>query len=792
MGECTNSSGSGQTVCVIGGGVSGIVTLRTLLAEGFDVTLLEARSRVGGVWSTGYVGQGAQSPSWFYEFSEFPVGDRYPLFMKKEDLCDYIDDYVSHFKLGPHIRCNVVVKDLENLEGKAWRVITEDGHQRVFDKVVICTGLFRKKHIPNFPGMDQTKVKVFHSSDCSDRSAFTGKDVVFVGYGKSTLDLMNELKDEVKSTTFLFREKLWPVPLALCRISIAQVVFCRAFRWVIPPYYTEATPWSILRRTLSALWWWLWEHILDWQHGLSAAGMRPELPCMLNMFRNQFVVPEGTYSRIASGDIKARQATITSFTKSGILLNTGEEISCDVVVFGTGFEAAMEILPSECKEKLICDRGEGPWLYRHIVHPDFMHLAFVGWASTNIAISTSTLQALWLAAFWRGGIHPTKKDMTDDIMKYRLWAATHVPPMPRRPCAVRFYVLPYHDQLIEDLGESKYLHGGILEDFQCYYPPTYRPLTVCVIGGGVSGIVTLRTLLAEGFDVTLFEARSRVGGVWSTGYVGQGAQSPSWFYEFSEFPVGDRYPLFMKKEDLCSYIDDYVSHFKLGPHIHCNVLVKDLENLDGKAWRVTTQDGQQRVFDKVVICTGLFRKKHIPDFPGMDQTKVKVFHSSDCSDRSAFTGKDVVFVGYGKSTLDLMNELKDEVKSTTFVYREKRWPLPGNLWKISIIHVSFCRAFEWLLPSYYTEDRPRSSLYKFFTAVWWWLWEHILDWQHGLSAAGMRPGSPFVEDIFHNQFVVPEGTYERIATGDMSKTRFVKGGVSLLEGPITSPDLDAA
>ncbi|KAF4739159.1 Transfer protein, partial [Perkinsus olseni] len=206
-----------------------------------------------------------------------------------------------------------------------------------------------------------------------------------------------------------------------------------------------------------------------------AAGMRPDSPFVGDIFHNQFVVPEGTYERIATGDINAKQATITEFTKDGVVLSTGEQICCDAVVLGTGFEAAMEILPSECK-KLICDKGEGPWLYRHIVHPDFMHLAFVGWASISTAISTSTLQALWLAAFWRGRIHPTKKDMTDDIMKYHLWAATHVPPMPRRPGAVRFYVLPYHDQLIEDLGVSKYLHGGILEDFKCYYPATYRRL----------------------------------------------------------------------------------------------------------------------------------------------------------------------------------------------------------------------------------------------------------------------------------------------------------------------------
>ncbi|EER05253.1 dimethylaniline monooxygenase, putative [Perkinsus marinus ATCC 50983] len=310
MADCTSRS-TAEKVCIIGGGVSGLVTLRTLLAEGFDVTLLEARSRVGGVWATGYVGQGAQSPSWFYEFSEFPVGDRYPLFMKKEDLCSYIDDYVSHFELASYIHCNVVVTHLHNVNDKAWRV-----------------------------------------------------------------------------------------------------------------------------------------------------------------------VPEGTYERIATGEIRAKQATIEEFTKEGILLSTGEQIACDAVVLGTGFEAAMEILPVECRNSLICDNGEGPWLYRHIVHPEYMHLGFVGWASTNISISTSTLQALWLAGFWRGRISPSMQDMKCDIAKYRKWALEHIPPTPQRPCTTFLYIDLYHDQLVEDLGVSKYLHGGIFDDFKLYYPATYRPLVV--------------------------------------------------------------------------------------------------------------------------------------------------------------------------------------------------------------------------------------------------------------------------------------------------------------------------
>ncbi|EER10736.1 dimethylaniline monooxygenase, putative [Perkinsus marinus ATCC 50983] len=414
MADCTSRS-TAEKVCIIGGGVSGLVTLRTLLAEGFDVTLLEARSRVGGVWATGYVGQGAQSPSWFYEFSEFPVGERYPLFMKKEELCSYIDDYVSHFELSSYIHCNVVVTDLHNVNDKAWRVTTQDGQQGIFDKVVICTGLFRKKKIPKFPGMDRSRVKVFHTSECDDRSAFTAKDVVFVGYGKSTLDLMNELKDDVKSTTFVYRERRWPLPGNLWKISIIHVV------------------------------------------------------------------PEGTYERIATGEIRAKQATIEEFTKEGILLSTGEQIACDAVVLGTGFEAAMEILPVECRNSLICDNGEGPWLYRHIVHPEYMHLGFVGWASTNISISTSTLQALWLAGFWKGRISPSMQDMKCDIAKYRKWALEHIPPTPQRPCTTFLYIDLYHDQLVEDLGVSKYLHGGIFDDFILYYPATYRPLTDDVI-----------------------------------------------------------------------------------------------------------------------------------------------------------------------------------------------------------------------------------------------------------------------------------------------------------------------
>lgn len=39
--------------------------------------------------------------------------------------------------------------------------------------------------------------------------------------------------------------------------------------------------------------------------------------------------------------------------------------------------------------------------------------------------------------------------------------------------------------------------------------------TVCIIGAGVSGLVTAKGLQRDGFDVTIFEKEPTIGGVWA-------------------------------------------------------------------------------------------------------------------------------------------------------------------------------------------------------------------------------------------------------------------------------------
>ena len=62
--------------------------------------------------------------------------------------------------------------------------------------------------------------------------------------------------------------------------------------------------------------------------------------------------------------------------------------------------------------------------------------------------------------------------------------------------------------------------------------------TVCIIGAGVSGLVTAKVLQHDGFDVTIFEKESTIGGVWapSCTYAGLGVQNPQEHYAFTDFP----------------------------------------------------------------------------------------------------------------------------------------------------------------------------------------------------------------------------------------------------------------
>ena len=60
---------------------------------------------------------------------------------------------------------------------------------------------------------------------------------------------------------------------------------------------------------------------------------------------------------------------------------------------------------------------------------------------------------------------------------------------------------------------------------------------VAIIGGGVAGLATAKTLHADGVACTIFERGTKLGGVWADGYSNFGVQVQKELYEFPDWPL---------------------------------------------------------------------------------------------------------------------------------------------------------------------------------------------------------------------------------------------------------------
>jgi len=86
---------------------------------------------------------------------------------------------------------------------------------------------------------------------------------------------------------------------------------------------------------------------------------------------------------------------------------------------------------------------------------------------------------------------------------------------------------------------------------------------VCVIGAGISGLVTAKVLKADGFDVVVFEKESTLGGVWASSrtYPGLRANNPRDTYAFSDYPFPPTASDFPSAAEMRAYLRSYAERF---------------------------------------------------------------------------------------------------------------------------------------------------------------------------------------------------------------------------------------
>jgi len=454
-----------QTIGIIGAGISGLATAKAFKERGYKVTVLEKATAIGGVWDRNrfYINVTTQTTKNEYAYSDFPMPEHYHEWPTGDQMNQYLLDYAAHFDLNASIQCNTTVLDMQYKED-AWLVTTShnaSGHKAAytFDFVVICTGTFHQKHIPDFPGMEAYRAAggtILHTSDITDCKLLRGKDVAVVGFAKSATDIATQAADISKSCTLLYRKAQWKVPRFFGnKINLKYLLFSRFSEAFFVPYRKTGFQ-KVLHSIGKPMVWAQWravELLLKKQFRLKKCGMVPEHRIEDQISCSLGIAPEGFYEKVRSEKIHAMHTEIECFTTDELVLKNGRRIRPDLVVMGTGYRQSLPFL-NEKYLRLICDEKGQFRLHRNIVNPRLPALGFVGFNSSLFSTLTSEIAANWLAEYAGGHIElPAQGSIIKERMVIDRWKKKI------RPISAEFSglcVAPFNfqhlDQLMRDMG----------------------------------------------------------------------------------------------------------------------------------------------------------------------------------------------------------------------------------------------------------------------------------------------------------------------------------------------------
>jgi len=471
-----------KTIGIIGAGVSGIGAARLLGQAGFDCEVFEKGNQVGGVWTAGYHTFGLQTPNSLYEIPDYPMPDSYPRVPSGAELQAYFENYAKDFKVFEKILFNTDITQLEQHKNGSWIVHYTDhksglSDTKQFDYIVVASGIYFDPYIPGFAHQEQFKGAILHSSEYRTPALVTGRNVVVVGFGKSALDVAGDVAKFAKQVSLVYRKAHWPIPMDVLDILDVRRIYLTRLASALLPLYQRPGKWVKALHTnfpwLVSGFWRLTESIIKFQYPLKACNALSDEPIEIDIFNLDFLPRKEVYQLMRQGKIKNQRTTIKSFKEDGLVLENGEQIDCDVVIFGTGYQSNYSFLPEAFKK---LQEDDGVYLYRHIIHPDLPNMAFIGRAATFSNSLTSHLASVWLVNLLKGKFQlPDREHMLMEIEAIKQWKRSFMPAISSRSAVIKLHMWHYHDELLRDACINPYRKKNrFLEWFSDYQPSDYR------------------------------------------------------------------------------------------------------------------------------------------------------------------------------------------------------------------------------------------------------------------------------------------------------------------------------
>lgn len=178
-------------VLIIGGGQAGLSMSHLLKQQGIAHLILE-KNKLGHAWrSERWDSFCLVTPNWQCTLPGFPyAGDDPYGFMKKDEIVEYIDQYVASF--NPPALEGITVTGLRRNASDVFEIETSQGTLSA-DQVVVAVGGY---HIPIMPRVAEklpAHIMQLHSCDYINPESLPEGDILVVGTGQSGCQIAEDL-----------------------------------------------------------------------------------------------------------------------------------------------------------------------------------------------------------------------------------------------------------------------------------------------------------------------------------------------------------------------------------------------------------------------------------------------------------------------------------------------------------------------------------------------------------------------------------------------------------------------
>lgn len=431
-----------KKIAIIGAGASGICAGKYLLEAGFDVTIFEIGTQIGGLWcyqndngrSSCYRTLHINTSRGVTHFHDFDFEESVQAFPDHRDMHAYLVRYADHFGVTPRIRFETPIADLRPIfepgrEDPQWEIETASGEIRQFDTAIVCSGhLTKPLHVPMF--RDDFAGDYVHSHYYREPEDFVGKRICVVGVGNSGCDIVSDICVTSPRTVLVARSGVLVLPKLFLGIPFTDITNELQRDW-IPDW---------LRTPLIRFMTWV-------VHGdMRKLGFKPP-DARAHVTSNATVVNHIAYRRI---EVKQGIEKIDG-KRIHFVDGTSEEF--DTLIAATGYLIDLPFLSGD----VVPIHDNSIDLYQRIVPPDWPGLYFMGMFNTNTALNMIfEYQARWIRDIERGdAVLPPANEMRAAINDQKQWVQRTYKASPRH--TIEEEVVPYRKSLRRSMRRMRQL-----------------------------------------------------------------------------------------------------------------------------------------------------------------------------------------------------------------------------------------------------------------------------------------------------------------------------------------------